>query len=137
MFLLLAVLFGICTMLFPVPDVDFDTAAAAKEYLFHGLVRSQVQLRPLLPLALKNRQHRDTYMLVSICTRYAIQLIPRQIRIMATVDEVVVQGVIEINRSSWGGCIGGGGGHVGEEFVVVRRKGELMELGIWEEANAG
>ena len=53
-------------------------------------------------------------MLVSIRTRYTIQLIPRQIRIMATVDEVVVQGVIEINRSSWGGRIGGGGGHVGE-----------------------
>ena len=75
-------------------------------------------------------------MLISIRTRYAIQLIPCQICIMATVDEVVVQRVIEINRFGWGGRIRGGGGHVGEEFVVVGRQGELMELGRWEEANA-
>ena len=52
-FLLLAILFRVCTMLLPIPDVDFDTAAAAKEYLFNGLVRAQVQVRLLLPLALK------------------------------------------------------------------------------------
>ncbi len=76
-------------------------------------------------------------MLISIRTRHAIQLIPRQIGIMATVDEVVVQRVIEINRLGWGVRIRGGGGDVGEEFVVVGRQGELMELGRWEEANAG
>ena len=56
---------------------------------------------------------------------------------MATVDEVVVQRVIEVNRFCWGGRIGGGGGHVRKEFIVVGRQGELMELGRWEEANAG
>lgn len=76
-------------------------------------------------------------MLVSIRTRYAIQLIPRQIRIMATVDEVVVQRVIVVNWFSWGGRIGGGGGNVRKQFVVVGRQGELMELGMWEDANAG
>lgn len=75
-------------------------------------------------------------MFVSIRTRYAIQLITRQIRIMATVDEVVVQRVVEVNLFSRGGRIGGGGGHVRKEFVVVGRQGELMELGRWEEANA-
>lgn len=76
-------------------------------------------------------------MLISIRTRYAIQLIPRQIRIMATVDEVAVQRVIEINRVSRDARIRGGRGDVGEEFVVVGRQGELMELGGWEGTNAG
>ena len=76
-------------------------------------------------------------MLVSIRTRYAIQLIPRQIGIMATVDEVVVQRVIEINGFGWGARIRGRGGDVGEEFVVVGRQGELMELSRWEVALAG
>ena len=76
-------------------------------------------------------------MLISVRTRYAIQLVARQIRIMATVDEVVAQRVIEVKRFSWGGRIGGGGGHVREEFVIVGRQGELVELGRWEEANAG
>ena len=76
-------------------------------------------------------------MLISIRTRYAIQLIPRQIGIMATVDEVVVQRVIEINRFGWGAGIRGGGGDVGEKLVVMGRQGELMELGRWEKTNAG
>ena len=76
-------------------------------------------------------------MLISIRTRYAIQLIPRQIGIMATVDEVVVQRVIEINGLGRGARIRGGGGDVGEKLVVIGRQGHLMELGRWEEANAG
>ena len=56
---------------------------------------------------------------------------------MATVNEVVVQRVIEVNWFSRGGRIGGGGGHVRKKLVVVGRQGELMELGRWEEANAG
>ena len=53
-------------------------------------------------------------MLINIRTRYAIQLISRQIGIMATVDEVVVQRVIEIDRVGRGARIRGGGGDVGE-----------------------
>ena len=53
-------------------------------------------------------------MLISIRTRDAVQLVSRQIGIMATVDEVVVQRVIEINGFGWGARIRGGGGDVGE-----------------------
>ena len=76
-------------------------------------------------------------MLISIRTRYAIQLIPCQIGIVATVNEVVVQRVIEINWLCRGARIRGGGGDIGDEFVVIGRQGHLMELGRWEEANAG
>ena len=76
-------------------------------------------------------------MLISIRARYAVQLISRQIRVMAAVDEVIVQRVIVIDRFGWGACIRGGGGDVGEEFAIIGRQGELMELGRWEETNAG
>ena len=46
--------------------------------------------------------------------------------------------MIEVNGFGWGARIrGGGGGDVGEEFVVVGRQGELMELSRWEVAHAG
>ena len=60
-------------------------------------------------------------MLVGICARDTVELIPRQIRIVTAVDEIIRKRIAKINWRSGIGDVGGGGAHVFEEFVVVRR----------------
>lgn len=68
--------------------------------------------------------HQDgmkTYMLVGFCTRHAVQLIPRQICVMAAVDEVVRDWVTEIYGRRGVGRVRGGRFDVLEELVIERR----------------
>ena len=60
-------------------------------------------------------------MLVGICARDTVELIPCQVCIVTAVDEITRKRITEINWRSGIGDVGGGGAHVFEEFVVVGR----------------
>ena len=60
-------------------------------------------------------------MLVGICARDTVELIPRQVCIVTAVDEIIRKRIAEINWCSGIGDAGDGGAHVFEEFVVVGR----------------
>jgi len=69
-----------------------------------------------------------TYIAVGLCTRHAVELIPRQVCIVAAVDEIVGQWVVEINWRYRGRGAGCWRAHVFEEFVLMRGFCELIAL---------
>ena len=54
-------------------------------------------LRPvrysMQPIRVRNKG-RSTHILIRICTAITVQLVPREIRIMASADEVIANGVV-------------------------------------------
>lgn len=118
-----------------VPNINFDATASAEENLFliyrqklfprrlfillhrvpnHFLLRSQIH----------NLANVYTYSPVSLCARLPVKLIPCQIRIMTTTDEIIRDRIRQIWLFQWGHSVAGGRRHESHKLVqIVGRAG--------------